>query len=369
MLDIHRDSGPDTKIYFTHSLLPTYIDPQNVSTKKYPFAAFNKQRFSHALDLILPAEMYDLIQDKLELFATSQYARVHLTLSDILEEEFLDTYIKHGNIAMLSEGRPLIDNRFELYEGVLRMELDRQTYERCGLQGVPIEDGGKKHKKQRWVVTYDLKLPSMKHGKSGFGRLEWACKNVLNSSLTWLWWNANPSSREALEEKREVLSRHAPWVHDVKPGVMRLAGVLVPKVAASALTKLYDQDESLDLLEYLHLLSLNSPRLNANDSIDPHLSRYEVPGFGSGTATKDMVCVRWKGFLTPAFVRDVFLGVRKEVFKSKGRTNGATDGDVDMDGTEEEKWFVLSAQGFDGKNGWTVMQFESRETLTWEPGV
>ena len=27
MLDIHRDDGHDTKVYFTHSLLPSYIDP------------------------------------------------------------------------------------------------------------------------------------------------------------------------------------------------------------------------------------------------------------------------------------------------------------------------------------------------------
>jgi ribonuclease P/MRP protein subunit RPP40 len=49
MLDIHRPSGPDTKVYFSHSLLPTYIDPQNVSTKKKPFSTFNAQPFSHTV--------------------------------------------------------------------------------------------------------------------------------------------------------------------------------------------------------------------------------------------------------------------------------------------------------------------------------
>lgn len=54
---------------------------------------------------------------------------------------------------MLAEGRPLVDNVFSLYEGVLRLELDRPTYERCGLQGNPIEDGGKKHQKARWSTS------------------------------------------------------------------------------------------------------------------------------------------------------------------------------------------------------------------------
>lgn len=49
MLDIHRDDGPDTKVYFSHSLLPSYVDPHNVSTKKKPFSTFNAQPFSHTV--------------------------------------------------------------------------------------------------------------------------------------------------------------------------------------------------------------------------------------------------------------------------------------------------------------------------------
>ncbi|KAH7095810.1 ribonuclease P 40kDa subunit-domain-containing protein [Paraphoma chrysanthemicola] len=364
MLDIHRtDSAPDTKVYFTHSILPSYIDPQNVSTKKQPFTTTNKQHFSHTVDLILPAEIYELVQQKIDTI-TSQYARVHMKLGEILESDFLDSYIKQGNIMMLSEGRPLVDNRFELYDGILRMELDRPTYERCGLQGTPMEDGGKKHKKQRWVVTYDLKLPSMKHGKGAFSRLVWACKNVLDRSLTWLFYNFNPSSAESLAEGKEVLSKHAPWIHKIEPVVTILEGVLVPKLVVADLTELYDQDESISLLEYLHLLSLDSPRVRANDNINPHLSRYEVPDFRSGVAIRSLACVRWRGFMPPAFIRDLFLAVKKDGLRARNRVEGTED--VDMDGREEEAWFALSAQGFGGKNAWTVMQFESRDTLTWE---
>jgi len=367
MLDLHRPIPSDPKVYFTHSVLPSYIDPLNVSTKKYPFRAIAAQPSSHALDLLLPSELYALVRDKL---ASTYYARVHMSLADILSPDFLTTYIKHGNIAMLSEGRPLVDNKFALYDGVLRLELDRQTYEKCGLQGVPIEDGGKKHKKQRWVVRYDLKEASMRHGKRGFGRLEWAAKNVLGQSLTWVWWNANPSSEQDLKDGKEVLSGYAPFVHDVKPVGNNRDGVLVPKLVKGAMEELYDQDASLALLEYLDLVSLGSPRINADDKIDPALSRYEVPDLGAGTITKDMVCVRWKGLLTPAFVRDIFLGVRGAVFKSSGRT---TNGDVDVDmgvanveKEEEMKWFSMSARAFGGNQRWTVMQFEGRETMTWE---
>jgi ribonuclease P/MRP protein subunit RPP40 len=377
MLDIYRtDSAPDTKIYFSHSVLPSYIDPQNVSTKKKPFSTFNKQRYTHSLDLVLPEEIHELIKIGLARAdgpARTQYARVHMKLGEILESDFLDGYIKQGNVMMLSEGRPLIDDRFELYEGVLRMELTRPMYERCGFQGSPIEDGGKKHQKQRWIVEYDLRKDSMKHGKAGFSRLEWACKNVLDQSLTWLFYNFNPSSAESLAEGKETISKHTPWLHEISPVAMTTKDVLVPELAANDLKGLYAEEDALGLLEYLHMLSLDSPRVAKGDNINPHLSRYEVPDLGNGVSAKNMVRVRWKGFIPPAFVRDLYLAIRKEGFKGKSKVNGTQDKDVVMEGSsvldlegKDGRWFSMSAQAFGGKHAWTVMQFAGRETLVWE---
>lgn len=61
MLDIHRDSGPATKFFFSHSLLPSYLDPQNVSTKKKPFSTFNAQPFSHTVCRPRPPDETDAI--------------------------------------------------------------------------------------------------------------------------------------------------------------------------------------------------------------------------------------------------------------------------------------------------------------------
>jgi ribonuclease P/MRP protein subunit RPP40 len=375
MLDIHRpDPTQNTKVYFSHSVLPSYIDPQNVSTKKKPFSAFNKQKYSHSLDLILPEEIYELVKDELRRSdgpARAQYARVHMKLGEILDKEFLDGYIKQGNIMMLSEGRPLVDNRFELYEGILRMELSRPTYERCGLHGIPIEDGGKKHQKQRWIVEYDLRANSAKHGKSGFSRLEWACKNVLNQSLTWLFYNFNPSSAESLAEGKEIISKHAPLLHDIVPEQSSMQGMLAPHFSPSDLASLYAEEDALGLLEYLHMVSLDSPRVSKGDNMNRHLSRYDVPDFGKGVGTCNVVVLRWKGFMAPAFIRSLFLAVRDKAFKNKKRAHDAQDGDFSMEGSgtvegKERQWFAMSARGFGGTNAWTVMQFADRQTLTWE---
>ena len=72
-----------------------------------------------------------------------------------------------GNVLMLSEGRPGIDDKYSLSDGiglpqpnlllyaeiclgVLRLDLAKENYERCGLVGKPIHDGGRKHMKSRY---------------------------------------------------------------------------------------------------------------------------------------------------------------------------------------------------------------------------
>ncbi|KAL5420845.1 hypothetical protein PMIN04_006093 [Paraphaeosphaeria minitans] len=368
MLDIHRIDGPDTKVYFSHSLLPSYIDPQNVSTKKKPFSTFNAQPFSHTLDLILPEEIYEIVKGHVEgadAAVKGVYARVYLKLGEVLQGDFFNEYIKKGNIMMLSEGRPLVDNVFSLYDGILRLELDRPTYERSGLQGKPIEDGGKKHQKNRWVIEYNLREPSMTHGKKGFSRLEWACKNVLDQSLTWLFYNTNPSTPEALRAGTEPISTHHPTILAIEPTSTKLPRTLVPALTTSDLSAIYEAEDALALHEYIGMMCLNSPRVFAEDSIDPHLSRYEVPTFNElvELATRDMVRVRWRGFIPPQFVQELFLLVRRVALKvDREKEKGEGKGGEDLEG----RWVAWSATAFGGAREWTVMQWAGRETLSWE---
>ena len=381
MLDIHKPPpSSDTKTYFSHSILPFYIDPLNTSTKKKPFTAFNAQPHSHTLDLVLPAEVWDLVRAHLASHNERVYACAFLKLSDVLEEDFLDAYIRNGSVSMLSAGRPLVDTRFEIVEGVLRMEMDRPTYERAGLVGVPVEDGGKKHQRNRMRVEHDLKHESMKKGKKGFERLRWAARNVLGESKSWLFWSANPTFAESVKERREVLSKHVPKVFVLEPEVMVLKGVVVPKLGGqeNALSGVYDQDDALALLEWLDMLNLGSSRVTEGDEINSHLCRYDVPDFGHGVDMHELVRVRWCGFLTPRFVKDLFLEVWKAGFKGKrepkrkkgNSAQGIQDEDVTMEGTQDEadarKWFAMSAHAFGGSNAWSLMQFANCETLVWE---
>ena len=51
---------------------------------------------------------------------------------------------------MLSEGRPGIDHIYSLFEGILRLEVDKATFERMGLEGKPSPSEGRKHVKARY---------------------------------------------------------------------------------------------------------------------------------------------------------------------------------------------------------------------------
>jgi ribonuclease P/MRP protein subunit RPP40 len=375
MLDLHKPpAGHDTKTYFSHSHLPSYIDAAHPPGKKAPFRAFAALPHAHTLDLLLPPEIWDVVRTHLAELDARVYARAYLSLSDILADDFLNAYVRNGSASMLAAGR---DTRMSLVDGVLRLEMARGLYERAGLVGVPIEDGGMKHQRSRWVVECDLKAASMRRGKKGLERVLWAAKNVLGESRRWLFWSANPSFDESVGEGREVLSRHAPEVVALEPQVEVREGVAVPllDVRGNGLSGLYDQEDALALLEWLDMLNLGSPRVRVGNDIDSHLCRYDVPDFGHGVEARGLVHVRWSGLLTPDFIRELFLAVWNAGFKSKRdakkrRGSTAEDGDISMKGAEEEgdkeKWFSLSAQAFGGQKAWSLMQFANRETLVWE---
>ncbi len=77
------------------------------------------------------------------------------------------------------------------------------------------------------------------------------------------------------------------------------------------------QEDIRDLYEWLSLVRLGSPRVSSADSIDPYLSRYQVPlgstGLHSGTDSAshpppaDVSLFRWRGFVSPTWACQTLL--------------------------------------------------------------
>jgi ribonuclease P/MRP protein subunit RPP40 len=274
-----------------------------------------------------------------------RYCKVFMKLGDLLHGDFFNQYIKTGNILMLSEGRHGIDQTFRLLNGTLRIEVDKPTHERLGLQGgKPIQSGGRKHVTARYAIDIDLRQPAMVHGKSGFERLIWACKNVLNHTVTWLFYDV---SANAANDGSGPIAAFQPLVKTVEPQSDQLAGVNVPQWPwKSAEQENGEEDETIvEILEWLSLASQLSPRIQGADTIDPFLSRYRSPTTTpEATVSEQNLCrLRWYGLVTNHFALNVFLAMLK---------------------TSGEEWAAMSIYTFT-ETSYTIL-LEKDHCMTWE---
>ncbi|KAG4443567.1 hypothetical protein IFR05_000944 [Cadophora sp. M221] len=303
MLDFPSGTKNEQKCNVTHGVMG-HLDPKQPPVKRKPFAAILSQSFVQKTELILPEELYEIIKkDVLTDLSKPVYSHVILPLGALLEGEFFNEYIKRGNVLMLSEGKSDIDNVYSLREGILTLHLDKESYERAGLVGKPDGVKGKRGTKPRWVVEMELRLPSMLHGKKGFDRIVYAFKNVLNIPVTWLFLDlgANTPTSSPMEA-------HFPITKTVSPEIQELQ-VKTPSLnPPTEVDNSYGgdfEDYAVETEEWLSLISLNSPRINPHDKIDPYLSRYIPPG-DTHTSCK-LVRITWRGFLSPTWAHKMFV--------------------------------------------------------------
>ncbi|KAK4962220.1 hypothetical protein LTR28_004640 [Elasticomyces elasticus] len=257
------EKTPRPKCYFTHNALPAYIDEKQPPTKRKPFSSIIAQPFSHTVglrilccvdrtnawkvDLLLPAELYDTIREKLHGDACAlKYARVNMKLGELIEGDFFNHYIKTGPI-----------------------------------------------------------------------------------------------------------STHHPVVQTISPIATRTPNTKTPTFP----TTIKDDDEATatDLAEWLGLALLASPRIAADDKIDPYLSRYALPDLIGGDdenkptanpqhTVEHLIRLTWHGFATAPFLASLFTTAVK-----------ASVG---------EAWFALSVSGFRDE-AYLVLK-TGRTAMVWE---
>lgn len=189
----------------------------------------------------------------------------------------------------------------------------------------------------------------MVKGKKGFDRLVWAAENVFTEALTWLFADLQGGADVA----SNVLSRFQPSVYTVDAEVTGLPAVLVPVFPETMAgeDRVGAEMEAVELLEWLSLAMLDSPRVGMGDAqrTDAYISRYEVPSFGAGeeeAQSTDLVRLRWHGFLPAGFVAKVFSAGVKATAENK------------------EGWFALRVHGF-GARECTVLKVGGT-AMTWE---
>lgn len=118
------------------------------------------------------------------------------------------------------------------------------------------------------------------------------------------------------------IAKHHPTTYTVAPQIRKRPNILIPPLSiaeTAAKNPNYGndfQEWALEALEWLGLVSLDSPRVRASDGIDPYLSRYRVPGHDeqtrttAPTATKDLMSIIWQGFMPGSWVCDLLVQLR-----------------------------------------------------------
>jgi ribonuclease P/MRP protein subunit RPP40 len=182
----------------------------------------------------------------------------------------------------------------------------------------------------------------MVRGKHGFERIRWAFKNILNHAVTWLLYDLNGKN-----DGLGPIAQHQPKIKSVKPERETRTAVRIPEPTQDIQDD--DYDVANELLEWLSLATMCSPRIQHKDKIDTYLSRYRVPGSGNPDGepltctTQDLVIFRWHGFITATFIKTIVLDALKVL---------------------GESWFGMTVAAFDGK-AYAILQ-RKHHTMTWE---
>ncbi|CAD0089685.1 unnamed protein product [Aureobasidium vineae] len=352
MLDIGKTSNlPQPKCYFSTTTLSTYDDSSELPTKKLPFNLLHSAPYYHSMTLLSPSS--STLHTSLSS-SQSKYARLQMPLLSLLTGDFFNKHIKTGNVLLFSSPLKLdttsSEASFTLINGMLSIVCDRALYERAGLTGTAIPDPhARKHGTSKFRIELNLRLPSMLAGKKGFERILRAVETVFVGDISWLFYDV---SAAGVADNDESLGKEV-QIKEVKPETEDMEKVLVPGFRSNMTTNANQENDLVELLEWISLAAINSPRIQQGDLVDEIISRYEVPeissnavnGSSTGITTQSLTKTTATGFLTASFVADTFGNA---LLQSKG------------------SWFALLVQGFADGKAFVVLKNADNQALSWD---
>lgn len=167
----------------------------------------------------------------------------------------------------------------------------------------------------------------MLHGKKGFERIVWAFRNVFTESVAWLFCDLASESNDlpkgsifkrnkalyGSDMRKDIentpLQKHQPQIVECDMACISHREVLVPpsQMDITESTPNEDVQEYYNALsEWLAMVALESPRVTANDTIDPYLSRYSVPDADDSNPT-NLISLKWHGFINSRWITQLLI--------------------------------------------------------------
>jgi ribonucleases P/MRP protein subunit RPP40 len=151
---------------------------------------------------------------------------------------------------------------------------------------------------------------------------------------------------------------HSPVVVSCSPEISPQIDVELPRLQPpEGHRDMYEDDFSdfsVEMYEWISLISLGSPRVDLNDRIDPFLSRYAPPAAGDQSlGITKLVKINWKGFASSLWAHKVFVQV--------------------LLAAKPGMWFSFAVSGFDesirtGGGDCTILKLPGAQTeyMLWE---
>lgn len=212
----------------------------------------------------------------------------------------------------------------------------------------------------------------MRHGKKGFDRLVYACNQIFNQPLTWLFHNtsnkrkgfslhfSNPLT-QAPVSTQNPLTKHSPVEVACSSTVSELIGT--PDIVLRVLPATVTQEDraaleihATDVYEWLSLARLRSPRIKTIDDIDPWLSRYEAPESQGGHI--DICVSSWQGLISSAWLHQFALRVVTALPQTAWFCVAATEVSASLSGAAKEVVLLRPGQPGDEYLMWEIQSSE-----------
>ncbi|KAK9345347.1 ribonuclease P 40kDa subunit-domain-containing protein [Lipomyces starkeyi] len=297
-----------------------------------PHTIITNHHFNQRVDIIIPTDAYEgavslsPILNGRKCAEDWRYYHTTTPLGSFFKPEFMNQYIKKDNCLVLSLAEIDTEDVYCIYDGILRLSLRKETYERMGLQGK-----SSRFSKSRFYVERNLRSPNFLPGHKGFDKLVKAADNSpLRHPVPFLicvFSSADPSSSvPPLPDyfKATAYPQLYNFAHIPNPVIVpqlspRNSAIKLAEPSYHPISKKDKEDYAnevireglLHILEWTSLLGLESERVQYRRMIDPLLSTYSVFHDEDAEGTMNpqtqkaaKICI--EGFLTSKMTKQIF---------------------------------------------------------------
>ncbi|XP_056642250.1 ribonuclease P protein subunit p40-like [Diorhabda sublineata] len=255
----------------------------------------NNFHYNHLVSIITPEEI-DISKIKSDL-ETGIYYMIHdLQLQELTNIEFISSFIRNGTLTLLNvDERIDCDNCISITsDGKLYMNLDKDTYQSLGIEGIPSHFTNKL--KNRYIVNVDLTEDNLLNNKSKLEKLK-SCLQIFKKIKVIVIWEA--------PDEEVCPSSIAKYFADLGYRVQQCSStfnsfVVNTKIPVSNITN-WDKDETLEFIEWLGMLMLDC---NLEPDVTNYLSSYSPP-YEHGTKVEKTHCLKLQGFFSSTFIQQI----------------------------------------------------------------